>query len=94
MTIPNTRIYWIVTGAVDLFTVITHPRLPGRGMTALTAIVSLVVGMIVLFNPSVSMTVVAWVLGGILLVLGVLTIVQVVLLRQRRARAAEGQPAG
>jgi uncharacterized membrane protein HdeD (DUF308 family) len=83
-------IYWIVTGAIDLFTVLTHPRLGGRGMTALTAILSLVAGIIVLVNPSVSMTVIAWVLGGFLLVLGVLTIVQAFLLRQQQARTVLG----
>jgi uncharacterized membrane protein HdeD (DUF308 family) len=59
-------------------------------MTALTAILSLVAGIIVLVNPSVSMTVIAWVLGGFLLVLGVLTIVQAFLLRQQQARTVLG----
>lgn len=86
-------VYWVVSGAIDLFTVLTHARLPGRGMTALTAILSLVAGIIVLVNPSVSMTVIAWVLGGFLLVVGVITIVQAVLLRRQRTRTAEGSPA-
>lgn len=83
-------IYWIVTGMIDLFTALTHPGLQGRGMTAVTAILSLGAGIIVLVNPSVSMTVIAWVLGGFLLVLGVLTIVQAFLLRRQRARTAAG----
>lgn len=86
-------IYWVVTGAIDLFTVITQSHLPRRGMTALTAILSLVVGIIVLVEPSVSMTLIAWVLGGFLLVVGVITIVQALLLRQQPARTGEGSPA-
>lgn len=86
-------IYWVVTGVIDLFTVLTHHHLRGRGTTALAAALSLVAGIIVLADPSVSVNVIAWVLGGFLFVLGVITIVQALLLRQRRERTVVRSPA-
>lgn len=87
-------IYWIVTGVIDVFVVVSQPRQPRRGMTVLVAALSMVVGIILLADPAASMTVIAWLLGSFLVALGVITIVQALLLRQRRARSVQGSPAG
>lgn len=79
-------IYWIASGAIDLFVGLAEVRAPRRGVTALTGILAMVAGVIVLATPVAPIALIAWVLGGFLIVLGVITIVQAVL--QREARGA------
>lgn len=81
-------IYWIVTGAIDLFIVLSQQGVARRRLSALTAVLSLAAGIIVIAYPSESIAIIAWVLGGFLLVFGVITIVHALLLRQRGALAA------
>lgn len=76
-------IYWIASGVIDLFVSISETRLPRRGVTALTGLLSVLAGAIVLAAPVAPIALVSWVLGGFLIVLGVMTIVQVLLMRRR-----------
>lgn len=81
-------IYWIASGAVDLFVSFAETGAPRRGVTGLIGALSVVAGVIVLATPVGAFALVAWVLGGFLIVLGVITMVQALLWRRAPARAA------
>ena len=63
---------WIVIGAIDLMSAITDSSLPDRWLTALFGLVSIVAGIVVISWPEPSVTVIAWIAGLYLLVVGVL----------------------
>jgi uncharacterized membrane protein HdeD (DUF308 family) len=78
-------IFWVVNGAVELFSALSHREMQGRGWTAFMGILSVVSGVIVLAYPGISLLVLAIVLSIWLLVYGVMLIL---LAFQIRAPAA------
>jgi uncharacterized membrane protein HdeD (DUF308 family) len=67
-------IFWVVNGAVELFSALSHREMQGRGWTAFMGILSVVSGVIVLAYPGISLLVLAVVLSIWLLVYGVMLI--------------------
>ena len=67
-------IFWIVSGAVELFTAMSHRQLAHRGWNAVMGIVSVLAGIVVLVYPGISLLVLAVVLGIWLIVFGAMQI--------------------
>jgi uncharacterized membrane protein HdeD (DUF308 family) len=67
-------IFWIVSGAVELFTAPSHRQMPHRGWNAVMGIVSVLAGIVVLVYPGISLLVLAVVLGVWLIVFGAMQI--------------------
>ena len=67
-------IFWVVNGAVELFSALSHREMQGRGWTAFMGILSIVSGIIVLAYPGISLRVLVVVLSIWLLVYGVMLI--------------------
>ena len=67
-------IFWIASGAVELFTALSHRTMRGRGWTAFMGILSILAGIVVLSYPGISLLVLAVVLSIWLLVFGVMQI--------------------
>jgi uncharacterized membrane protein HdeD (DUF308 family) len=57
---------------IDIFTSIAHREMPSRGWTALTGVLSLIAGLIVLAYPGLSLYGLAIVLGVWLIIFGVM----------------------
>jgi uncharacterized membrane protein HdeD (DUF308 family) len=76
-------IFWIVNGAVEVFTAVAHRGLPARGWTIFTGALSVVAGIVVMSAPGISLVTLAVVLGAWLIVLGALEIA--LAFRQRSA---------
>jgi uncharacterized membrane protein HdeD (DUF308 family) len=67
-------IFWIVSGAVELFTALSHRGMRGRGWTGLMGLLSIFAGIVVLSYPGISLLVLAVVLSVWLLVFGIMEI--------------------
>jgi uncharacterized membrane protein HdeD (DUF308 family) len=67
-------IFWIISGAVELFTALSHRGMQGRGWTATMGILSILAGIVVLVYPGITLLVLAVVLGVWLLVFGAMQI--------------------
>src|SRR6266581_5690399 len=67
-------IFWIVSGAVELFTAISHREMQSRGWNTVMGIFSILAGIVVLVYPGISLLVLAVVLGIWLLVFGAMQI--------------------
>jgi uncharacterized membrane protein HdeD (DUF308 family) len=67
-------IFWIVSGAVELFTALSHRGMRGRGWTGLMGVLSIFAGVVVLAYPGISLLVLAVVLSVWLVVFGVMEI--------------------
>jgi uncharacterized membrane protein HdeD (DUF308 family) len=67
-------IFWVVNGAVELFSALSHREMQGRGWTAFMGLLSVVSGVIVLAYPGISLRVLAVVLSIWLLVYGMMLI--------------------
>jgi uncharacterized membrane protein HdeD (DUF308 family) len=67
-------IFWIVNGAMELFIALSHQEMANRGWSAVTGIVSIIAGIIVLAYPGISLLVLAVVLSVWLLFYGVMEI--------------------
>ncbi len=78
-------IFWIVSGAVELFTALSHREMRGRGWTAVMGILGIVAGLVVLAYPGISLVVLAVVLSIWLLVFGVMQITMAFRIRSLRA---------
>jgi uncharacterized membrane protein HdeD (DUF308 family) len=68
-------IFWIVNGAVETFTALSHREMPSRGWAIFTGLLSIVAGVVVLVYPGISLLTLAVVLGIWLLVYGMMEIV-------------------
>jgi uncharacterized membrane protein HdeD (DUF308 family) len=83
-------VFWVVNGAIELFTALSHREMPGRGWTAATGVLSILAGIIVLIYPGPSLLTLSIVLGIWLLAYGVMEIMAAFRLRglahARRAR--------
>ena len=67
-------IYWIVNGAIEVFTALTHTAMPDRGWTAVMGLLSIVAGIIVLAFPGLTLLGLAVILGIWLLVFGAMEV--------------------
>ena len=79
-------IFWIVSGTVELFTALSYRGMRGRGWTAVTGILSVLAGIVVLAYPGISLLVLAVVLSVWLLVFGVMQITLAFRIRSLAAR--------
>ena len=77
-------IFWIVNGAVELFTALSHREMPSRGWTAFMGVLSIVAGIIVLAYPGISLLTLAVVLSVWLLFFGIMQITLAFRLRSLR----------
>lgn len=80
-------IFWIVSGAVELFTAISHREMQSRGWNAVMGIFSILAGIVVLVYPGISLLVLAVVLSIWLLVFGAMQITVAFRIRSLSARA-------
>jgi uncharacterized membrane protein HdeD (DUF308 family) len=82
-------IFWIVNGAVELFTALSHREMAGRGWAALMGAFSIVAGIVVLVYPGITLLALAVVLSVWLLFFGLMEITAAFRLRSvgHRARA-------
>jgi uncharacterized membrane protein HdeD (DUF308 family) len=65
-------IFWVVNGAIEVFTALAQRGMPERGWTALMGILSVAAGLIVLAYPGLSLLSLAVILGIWLLIFGVM----------------------
>jgi uncharacterized membrane protein HdeD (DUF308 family) len=65
-------VFWALHGVADILVAVTAPAGSGRGVIALAGILSLAAGLIVMFWPAISVTILVVVLGIWLLCYGVL----------------------
>ena len=65
-------VFWTLHGIVDLSVAATSGPGTGRGLRAFTGVLSLAAGLIVMFWPTISLTVLLWVMGIWLLAYGVM----------------------
>jgi uncharacterized membrane protein HdeD (DUF308 family) len=86
-------IFWIVNGAVETFTALSHRGMQGRGWTIFMGLLSVAAGIVVLVYPGISLATLAIVLGFWLLVYGVMEIVLAFQLRSAGQAAARIAPA-
>lgn len=86
-------IFWIVNGAVEAFTALSHRGMQGRGWTIFMGLLSIVAGVVVLVYPGISLATLAIVLGLWLLLFGVMEIVLAFRLRSAGHAAARVAPA-
>ena len=74
-------IFWVVSGAIELFMALSHRDMSQRGWTAIMGGISVVAGIIVLAYPSISLLVLAVLLSIWLIIFGVMEISIAVRLR-------------
>ena len=86
-------IFWIVNGAVEAFTALSHRGMQGRGWTIFMGLLSVVAGVVVLVYPAISLATLAVVLGFWLLVYGIMEIVLAFRLRSVGEAATRVAPA-
>src|SRR6266487_3288666 len=67
-------IFWIVNGAIELFTALSHRAMPSRGWMIFMGLLSIVAGVVALVYPGISLLALAIVLGVWLLVFGIMEI--------------------
>ena len=80
-------IFWIVSGAVELFMALSHREMRRRGWNAVMGVISVLAGIVVLAYPGISLLVLAVVLSVWLVVLGVMQISIAVRIRALGASA-------
>jgi uncharacterized membrane protein HdeD (DUF308 family) len=86
-------IFWIVNGAIEVFTALSHRAMRDRGWTILMGALSVVAGVLVLVYPGISLITLAVVLGVWLLVFGVMEVVLAYRLRSLGQAAPRIAPA-
>lgn len=74
-------LFWMIHGVADIAVGLFVGRFPGRGFTLFTGVLSLCAGVIVLFWPTISITVLVLVIGIWLIIYGILAVVLGVRLR-------------
>lgn len=67
-------IFWIISGAIELFTSLSHREARGRGWTAIIGVFSVLAGLVVLIYPGISLVVLAVFLSIWLLLFGTMQI--------------------
>jgi uncharacterized membrane protein HdeD (DUF308 family) len=86
-------IFWIVNGAIEVFTALAHRAMRDRGWTIFMGALSVVAGVVVLVYPGISLITLAVVLGVWLLLYGVMEIVLAFRLRSLGQAATRVAPA-
>ncbi len=88
-------LFWMVSGVIQLFAAIGHADMPSRGWRIASGVLSIVAGAIVFFWPSISLLVLAIVLGVWLVIYGVTEVAASLALRSetRRHPTSLGQAA-
>jgi uncharacterized membrane protein HdeD (DUF308 family) len=81
-------IFWVISGIMDFFTGVFVRDMPRRGWVIFTGILGFIAGLIVLFQPGISLVTLAWVLGVWLIVYGTMEIVASFSVRKLAAAAA------
>jgi len=67
-------IFWIVSGAVELFTALSHREMPHRAWNAVMGIISVLAGIVLLVYPGISLLALAVVVSVWLLIFGIMQI--------------------
>jgi uncharacterized membrane protein HdeD (DUF308 family) len=67
-------IFWIISGAVELFMAISHREMPHRGWNGLMGTISVLAGIVLLIYPGISLVVLAVLVSVWLLVFGAMEI--------------------
>ncbi len=80
-------IFWIVSGAIELFNALAHSEVEHRGWLIFTGILSIVAGIVVLAYPGISLVTLAIVLSIWLLIYGVMEITIAFRIRRLAHRA-------
>lgn len=75
-------LFWVIHGIADLAVGIFAGPFPGRGVTAFAGLLSLAAGLIVLFWPAISLTILVAIIGIWLIVYGVLLAIMAFSLRR------------
>ncbi len=83
-------LFWVIHGIADIAVGLLGGRFTGRGLTVLAGVLSLCAGLIVLFWPTISLTVLVAVIGIWLIIYGLLA--GVLALRLRRGRGSWQSP--
>ena len=83
-------LFWVMHGIADIAAGMFAGAFPGRGLTVIAGVFSLIAGIIVLFWPTISIVVLVAVIGIWLVVYGIL--LTFMALRLRRAGAAAAGP--
>ena len=68
-------VFWVISGIMDFFTGVFVRDMPRRGWVIFTGILGFIAGLVVLFQPAISLVTLAWVLGIWLIVYGTMEIV-------------------
>jgi uncharacterized membrane protein HdeD (DUF308 family) len=76
-------VFWIAHGVFDLFLSVADSRMPGRGWTVASSVLSIVAGVVVLFAPAISLFTLTVVLGAWLVVYGLILVVRAFRLRSQ-----------
>jgi uncharacterized membrane protein HdeD (DUF308 family) len=64
-------VFWIIHGIGDIITASTSGRVPGRGFKAISGVVSLAAGLVILFWPGITLVLLLTILGAWLIFYGV-----------------------
>jgi len=67
-------IFWIISGAVELFMAISHREMPHRGWNGVMGTISVLAGFVLLIYPGISLVVLAVLVSVWLLVFGAMEI--------------------
>jgi uncharacterized membrane protein HdeD (DUF308 family) len=67
-------IFWIVSGAVELFTALSQREMPYRGWNVVMGIISVLAGIVLLVYPGISLVVLAVLVSVWLLIFGIMQI--------------------
>jgi uncharacterized membrane protein HdeD (DUF308 family) len=85
-------IFWIVSGAVELFMALSHREMSQRGWNAIMGVISIVAGIVVLAYPDISLLVLAVLLSIWLIIFGVMEISSAVRIRSLGAGSGVTRP--
>jgi uncharacterized membrane protein HdeD (DUF308 family) len=78
-------VVWIVGGSIDLISSVADSSLTKRGPVALAGVLAIAAGVVVVAWPAPTVTVIAWISGVFLLLMGLLTCVEALSLRRQAA---------
>jgi uncharacterized membrane protein HdeD (DUF308 family) len=86
-------IFWIISGAIELFMALSHREMSQRGWNAIMGVISIIAGIVVLAYPDISLLVLAVLLSIWLIIFGVMEISSAVRIRSLAGAATRPPPA-